>query len=59
MTDNMKRIDVSVPVGISYEYRNVLLDARYNLGLLKINKDEYSTFKNKVFSFTVGYIFDL
>jgi len=59
MTGNMKRIDVSVPVGISYEYGNVLLDARYNFGLLKINKDDYSTFKNKVFSFTVGYIFDL
>ena len=59
MTDNMKRIDVSVPVGISYEYGNVLLDARYNFGLLKINKDEYSTYKNKVFSFTVGYTFDL
>ena len=59
MTDNMKRIDVSIPLGISYEYGNVLLDARYNFGLLKINKDEYSTYKNKVFSFTVGYIFDL
>ncbi len=59
MTDNMKRIDVSVPVGISYEYGNVLLDARYNFGLLKINKDEYRTYKNKVFSFTVGYTFDL
>lgn len=59
MTDNMKRIDVSVPVGISYEYGNVLLDARYNIGLLKINKDEYRTYKNKVFSFTVGYTFDL
>lgn len=40
-------------MGISYEYMNVVLDARYNLGLSKVHKDLGS--KNRSFTFSVGY----
>lgn len=54
-----KNTDVSIPVGLSYEYMNVILDARYNIGLTKVNKDVAGDSKNKVLTFTVGYRFTL
>lgn len=54
-----KRFDVSIPVGFSLEYSHVMLDARYNFGLTKMNKHPQESMKNKVFTFTVGYVFDL
>lgn len=56
-TDAYKKIDVSIPVGLSYEYMNVVLDARYNIGLTKLYKATDS--KNRFFSLTVGYKFNL
>lgn len=52
-----KNTDISIPVGLSYEYMNVVLDARYNIGLTKTMDGSDS--KNKVFTFTVGYRFTL
>lgn len=49
--------DFSIPVGISYEYQNVVLDARYNFGLTKI-ADNWDS-KNTVFQLTIGYKFAL
>ena len=55
-----RSVDISIPVGISYEYLNVVLDARYHFGLSKLYKDEsWPSEKNKVFTFTVGYKFNL
>lgn len=54
-----KKVDFSIPVGLSYEYMNVILDARYNIGLMKVNKDVVSNSKNQVLTFTVGYRFTL
>ena len=59
MKDDCKTTDISIPIGISYEFKNhLILDARYNLGLNKINKEsvqgEKDT-KNSVFSLTIGY----
>ncbi len=51
-----KEFDFSIPVGLSYEYSNVVLDARYNWGLTKT--DDYKT-HNSVFQFTLGYKFAL
>ena len=31
---------MSIPVGLSYEYMNVILDARYHIGLTKVNKTD-------------------
>ena len=54
------RVDLSIPVGISYEYMNVVLDARYNYGLLKTFKKEFDDHAhNRYFTFTVGYKFEL
>lgn len=52
-----KAFDLSVPVGVSYEYNNFQLDARYNWGLTKVY--EGSKTKNSVFQITLGYKFDL
>ena len=54
---NFKSFDFSIPLGISYEYENVVLDARYNLGLTKVA--DHSDSKNSVFQITLGYRFDL
>ena len=50
-------VDFSIPVGVSYEFSNVVLDARYNWGLTKTFKDLDN--KNTVFQFIVGYKFAL
>lgn len=54
---NAKSFDLSIPVGVSYEYNNFQLDARYNWGVLKAYKFDMA--KNSVFQITVGYKFDL
>jgi len=50
--------DLSIPVGISYEYRNVVLDARYNWGLLKV-MNVGDAFYNRAFMISLGYKFEL
>ena len=53
----LNKVDVSFPVGVSYEFSNINIDARYNLGLTKIIDQDNS--KNSVFQITVGYKFAL
>lgn len=53
-----RKFDLAIPMGISYEYANFVLDARYNLGLIGIFKKSAGydeTFRNSVFQFTLGY----
>lgn len=52
-----KSVDFSIPVGLSYEYNNFQLDARYNWGLTKAFENGKA--KNSVFQITLGYKFDL
>ena len=52
-----KSLDISIPVGISYEISNIVIDARYNFGLTKV-MDPFKD-KNRVFQLTVGYKFGL
>jgi hypothetical protein len=53
-----KSVDVAIPVGISYEYKNISLDARYHFGLTKIDKTENpDTAHNRYLSLTLGYRF--
>lgn len=54
---DIKSFDLAIPVGLSYEYNNIVFDARYNLGLLKLVEHDDS--KNGCFQFTVGYKFGL
>lgn len=49
--------DFSIPVGLSYEFNNVVIDARYNFGVTNIADGGDS--KNSVFQFTLGYKFAL
>lgn len=55
--DGVKSFDFSIPVGASYEFSNLVLDARYNWGLTKVFKDANS--KNSVFQITLGYKFNM
>jgi hypothetical protein len=54
----VSKFDLSIPVGISYEYKNIVLDARYNWGLLKVmNVGE--AFYNRCFMLSLGYKLEL
>ena len=54
--DSYKHFDISIPVGFSYEYENVIVEAQYRIGLSKLNLDGYADkLRSSVFSVTVGY----
>ncbi len=64
--DYVEGFDLSIPMGVSYEYRNFVLDARYNLGVTKILKGSNQdperfrrSSRNSVFMITLGYRFNL
>ena len=52
-----KSFDLSIPVGVSYEYKNYIVDARYNFGVTKVA--DHGDARNSVFQFTFGYRFKL
>ena len=66
VSDAYNTFDLSIPLGISYEFNNFIIDARYNLGLTKVEKtsatiagktisNPYNNVKNSVIMLTVGY----
>ena len=57
LAPEIESFDLSIPVGISYEFSNLQIDARYNWGLTKVFKNR--DYKNSVFQITLGYKFDL
>lgn len=60
LKDFCKSVDFGISVGLSYEYRNVVLDARYYFGLTKIDKTEFADdCRNRYLSVTLGYRFHL
>ena len=60
MSNVCKSVDVGFPIGLSYEYKNVVLDARYYFGLTKIDKTEDAEdCRNRMLSITLGYRFKL
>ena len=52
-TDGYKTFDLSIPLGLSYEISDFVIDARYNLGLTKVGDGGDS--KNSVIMVTLGY----
>lgn len=61
-------IDIIFPMGVSYEYKNVVFDARYNIGMNRVGRPENTFnehlngskhFEHQYLQFTVGYKFDL
>lgn len=62
MKDDVKGLDLSIPVGLSYEFKHFVLDARYNFGVTKIFEGEAGKIletKNLAFQLTLGYKIDL
>lgn len=56
-SDMFKKFDFSIPVGLSYEFSNVVIDARYVFGVT--DNSDLIKGRNGGFTFTVGYGFDL
>ncbi|MCR5131903.1 MAG: PorT family protein [Prevotella sp.] len=52
--DGVKSFDLALPIGVSYEINNIVLDARYNFGLTKVDEADC---KHSVFQITLGYKF--
>ena len=60
ISDVCKSVDFGIPLGVSYEYKNIVLDARYFFGLTKIDKtDNPDSARNQYLSITLGYKFNL
>lgn len=59
--DAVKKFDLSIPVGLSYEFYNFVIDARYNIGVTKIFDEDKINLdsKNLAFQLTLGYKFTL
>lgn len=65
----VKSFDFTIPVGISYEFSNIVLDARYNFGVQNIIKSDYfvgpdmtqgfTSLNNGYGMITVGYKFKM
>ena len=53
----MKTFDLSIPIGISYEYMNIQLDLRYNHGLTSLG-DFFDKGHNRSIVLTLGYGID-
>ena len=56
--NGMRKIGLSIPIGVSYEYENVVLGALYHVGVFKIYKLGDSS-RNSVIEVSVGYNFNL
>ena len=58
--DACEKLNLSIPIGVSYEYGNVVLDLRYNLGLSNTNKaDDGNKLRSDLLQITLGYKFAL
>ena len=59
--DAVKKFDFAIPFGLSYEFFNIVLDARYTIGLTKIFDEKIVDLdsKNVGFQLTLGYKFTL
>lgn len=71
LKNNTKVFDFSIPIGLSYEYKNFIIEGRYNIGLTKMMKHDYEfqygcivdeikrSSCNRVLQLTLGYKFKL
>lgn len=58
--DECEKLNLSIPIGVSYEISNVVLDLRYNLGLSNTNKaDDGNKLRSDLLQITLGYKFAL
>ena len=54
---SINRFDLAIPVGLSYEFHRITVDARYNFGLVKVFKGTKNNYYNRYISLTLGYKF--
>ncbi len=56
-----EKFNLSIPVGISYEYKDFVLDLRYNFAATKVNKNSNSDnkWRSDLLQITLGYKFEL
>ena len=54
-TEGYKKFAFSIPVGLSYEISDFVIDARYHFGLTNIYDTDLVKVKNGVIMLTVGY----
>ena len=60
INDLCNKVNFAIPIGVSYEIENVVLDLRYNLGLNKTNKaDNGNKARTDLIQITLGYKFNL
>lgn len=60
MIDAYHRFYCAIPVGLSYEYKHFVADARYHFNLVRIVRAQPDNLMdNRCFSITVGYRFNL
>ena len=64
--DDCNKTSFKIPVGLSYEISNFVIDARYNIPLSKFAKKEAleslgqkDNWKNGTLTLTIGYKFEL
>ncbi len=55
--NKLNTFDLSIPVGLSYEFIGITADVRYNFGLTKLISNTDNGIRNKVFTVTLGYKF--
>jgi len=57
----MYDFDICIPIGASYEWHNIVFDARYHFGLLSIAKDgdKKQDVNRRYLLLTLGYRFNL
>lgn len=51
----ISKFDLSIPVGLSYEFANITLDARYYFGLTKLFLNVDDNTRNRMIVVTLGY----
>ena len=61
--DDLNKFDISIPIGLSYEFKfPIVIDFRFNIGLNKVNKKatfDGKDYKNMQAALTFGYKFKL
>ena len=58
--DACEKLNLSIPIGVSYEISDFVIDFRYNLGLTKTNKeDNGNKVRSDLLQITLGYKFAL
>lgn len=65
--DFLRSFDLAIPIGISYDFGDIVADARFNMGVTSVYNDKWDRLypestpseRNSVISLTLGYKFTL